>query len=134
MVKLGDSYEEMISFTQEDIIKFAEVSGDDNPLHIDEEYAKTTIFGGTIVHGMLAASVFSKIFGTKYPGKGTIYLSQELSFLAPVLPYVKYVAKVEVLDLDKERHNAILSTILMDTEGHKCISGLAKIKNKEILT
>lgn len=133
MVKLGDSYEEMISFTQEDIIKFAEVSGDCNPIHINEQYAKSSIFGGTIVHGMLAASVFSKIFGTKYPGEGTIYLSQDLKFLAPVFPDLEYIARVEVTEIIKEKHNAVFSTTLVDGENHPCISGFAKIKHKGLI-
>lgn len=133
MIKIGDFYEEKVSFSKEDIMKYAEVSGDKNPIHIDEQYAKSSIFGGTIVHGMLAASVFSKIFGTKFPGEGTIYMSQDLKFMAPVLPNTEYVAKVEVIEIIKEKHNAVFSTTLVDGEKHPCISGIAKIKHKELI-
>ena len=133
MIKLGDFYEEKIFFSKEDINKFAEVTGDCNPIHIDEQYAKNSIFGGTIVHGILAASVFSKIFGTKFPGEGTIYLSQDLKFLAPVFPNVEYVARVEVAEIIKEKHNAVFSTTLVDGEKNPCISGFAKIKHKELI-
>lgn len=133
MIKLGEFYEEIISFTKQDITKFAEVSGDCNPIHINEQYAESSIFGRTIVHGMLAASVFSKIFGTKFPGEGTIYLSQDLKFLAPVFPGVEYVARVEVIEIIKNKHNAVFSTTLVDGEKHQCISGYAIIKHKELI-
>ena len=132
-MKIGDYYEEKVSFSKEDILKFAEVSGDKNPIHIDEQYAKSSIFGGTIVHGMLAASVFTKIFGTTFPGEGTIYLSQDLMFLAPVFPNAEYVARVEVTEIIKEKHNAVFSTTLVDGENHPCISGFAKIKHKKLI-
>lgn len=133
MIKIGDSYEEKVSFTNEIVRKFAEVSGDFNPIHLNEQYAKTTIFGGVIVPGMLAASVFSKIFGTEFPGEGTIYLSQDFKFLAPVYPNVEYTARVEVLEIIKEKHNAVFSTTLKEEDNKLCISGIAKLKHKDLI-
>ena len=133
MIELNDHYEEIVSFTQADIRIFADVSGDRNPIHIDEAYARSTFFGKPIVHGMLAASVFSKIFGTKFPGEGTVYLSQNLKFLAPVYPNEKYVASVEVIEVIREKHNAAFSTTLEDTEKKVCITGFAKIKHKFLI-
>lgn len=83
-IKVGDtaSFEKTIS--KEDVFAFAGVTGDFNPLHIDETHAENTRFGKRIAHGMLTGSLFSTVFGMKLPGEGAIYLSQTLSFLAPV--------------------------------------------------
>ena len=70
--------------TEEDIVKYAEVSGDTNPVHLDADYASRTIFNERIAHGMLTASFISAVFGTKLPGPGSIYVSQSLRFRAPV--------------------------------------------------
>ena len=72
--------------TQNDILTFSKVSGDENPVHLDEEYAQQTIFGGRIAHGMLTASLISAVIAEQLPGHGTIYLSQTLKFIRPVLP------------------------------------------------
>ena len=69
-------YQTSFSFSQNDIIMFAELTGDKNPIHLDEEVAKNTIFGKRILHGFLGASIFSKVFGTIFPGEGTIYIKQ----------------------------------------------------------
>lgn len=86
--------------TQDMIECFAEVSGDFNPLHLDEDYARTTMFQGRIAHGMLSAAFISKVFGTVMPGKGSIYISQTLRFLAPVRIADTVVASVEVTAID----------------------------------
>ena len=78
---IHDSVTESFSFTQDKVILFAELSGDKNPLHLDEEYAKTTIFGKPIIHGFLGGSVFSKMLASNFWGKGTIYLQQNHGFL-----------------------------------------------------
>ena len=72
--------------TQNDILLFAKVSGDENPVHLDEEYAQQTIFGRRIAHGMLTASLISAVIAEQLPGHGTVYLSQTLKFIRPVLP------------------------------------------------
>ena len=72
--------------TQKDIALFSEVSGDRNPVHLDEEYAQQTIFGKRIAHGMLTASLISAVIAEQLPGHGTVYLSQTLKFIRPVLP------------------------------------------------
>ena len=72
--------------TQNDIRLFSKVSGDENPVHLDEEYAKQTIFGRRIAHGMLTASLISAVIAEQLPGHGTVYLSQMLKFVRPVLP------------------------------------------------
>ena len=91
------------SVTLDMIESFAEVSGDHNPLHLDEEYARGTIFKGRIAHGMLSAAFISKVFGTIMPGKGSVYISQTLRFLAPVRIGDTVLTSVEVTAIDTEK-------------------------------
>lgn len=86
--------------TEEMIESFAEVSGDYNPLHLDDNYAEATIFKGRIAHGILSASFISKVFGTVMPGKGSVYISQTLRFLAPVRIGDAVVTVVEVTAIE----------------------------------
>src|ERR1700741_648739 len=85
-VKPGDTASVTKTFTQEEIEKFADLSGDHNPIHLDEEHAKGTRFGRRIAHGMLTSSLISNVIGNDLPGAGSIYLGQTLQFLAPVFP------------------------------------------------
>ena len=93
-----------------DIEAFAEVSGDNNPVHLDEDYAKTTTFGERIAHGMLGGAYISAILGTKLPGPGVIYLSQSLRFRRPVRIGDVVVAKVTITALDENRARVTLDT------------------------
>ncbi len=97
--------------TQQDIEIFAEVSGDDNPLHLDEDYASTTLFKGCIAHGMLSAAYISKIMGTQLPGPGAIYISQSLRFRAPVRAGDTVDTHAEVTALDEQRNRATFACI-----------------------
>lgn len=92
--------------TTGDIQSFAEVSSDKNPLHLDEEYASSTMFKGCIAHGMLSASYFSTILGTRLPGPGAIYLFQSLKFKAPVRPGETAEAYAEITGFDERRKRA----------------------------
>jgi len=91
--------------SDQDIEKFAEISTDHNPVHLDDEYARDTIFEGRIAHGMLTAGLVSAVIGEQLPGHGTIYMSQNLKFLAPVRPGDLVHAEVKVIDMviDKRR-------------------------------
>lgn len=89
--------------TEADIAAFAGLSGDFNPMHIDEEYAKTTIFKGRIAHGMLSAAFISTVFGMRMPGPGCIYVSQALKFKAPVRIGETVTARVEVVGVVPEK-------------------------------
>ena len=91
--------------TDRDIEQFAEISTDHNPVHLDDEYARDTIFEGRIAHGMLTAGLVSAVIGEQLPGHGTIYMSQNLKFLAPVRPGDLVHAEVRVVDMviDKRR-------------------------------
>ena len=85
--------------SEADILMFAGVSGDTNPVHLDQEFAASTMFGGRIAHGMLSAGLISAVFGTRLPGPGSIYLSQTLKFKAPVKIGDTVVARVTVKEL-----------------------------------
>ena len=91
--------------TDRDIEQFAEISTDHNPVHLDDEYARDTVFEGRIAHGMLTAGLVSAVIGEQLPGHGTIYMSQNLKFLAPVRPGDLVHAEVKVVDMviDKRR-------------------------------
>ncbi|MDP6352869.1 MAG: MaoC family dehydratase [Alphaproteobacteria bacterium] len=99
--------------TQSDIVLFCGISGDTNPVHLDEEYAAQTRFRGTIAHGMLPASFISTVLGTKLPGPGCIYVSQDCRFKAPVRAGDTVVARATVTALDGARKRATLHTTCM---------------------
>ncbi len=89
--------------TEADILMFAAVSGDTNPVHIDQDFAASSMFKGRIAHGMLSASLLSTVFGTKLPGPGCIYLSQDLRFKAPVRLGETVVARATVTEIVQEK-------------------------------
>lgn len=99
------------TITEADIVLFAAVSLDTNPVHVNEEAAKASIFGTRIAHGMLSASLISAVIGTQLPGPGTIYMSQSLRFRAPVKPGDTVIAAVEITALSAERKRATLKTV-----------------------
>ncbi len=96
--------------TDRDIELFAEISTDHNPVHLNDEYARDTIFQGRIAHGMLTAGLISAVIGEQLPGHGTIYLSQTLKFLAPVRPGDMVRAEVTVLEIDRAKRRVKLAT------------------------
>jgi 3-hydroxybutyryl-CoA dehydratase len=126
-IKIGQTAEYQKIITEEDIRKFAEVSGDYNPVHMDEEYAKTTIFQGRIAHGMLSASLISTVLASKLPGPGTIYLKQDLVFRKPVRIGDTITAKVEIVSKDAEKKRITLNTTCSNTENQIVIDGKALV-------
>ena len=94
--------------TDRDIELFAEVSTDRNPVHLDDDYAQDTIFGGRIAHGMLTAGLISAVIGEQLPGHGTVYMGQSLKFLAPVRPGDVVYAEVKVIDIDHSKRRVKL--------------------------
>lgn len=129
-LSIGQSYEIKRTFTNKEITAFAELSLDNNPLHTNPEFAKQSIFGQMIVPGFLTASLFSAIIGTKFPGFGSIYLNQNLTFLKPVFPNQEVTAVVSVKELFTEKQRILLDTICYDQLGNKVIVGTALIKIK----
>ena len=94
--------------TQDDIILFSKVSGDKNPVHLDEKYAQQTIFGKRIAHGMLTASLISAVIAEQLPGHGTVYLSQTLKFIRPVLPGQLVITSVIVSHIEYSNRRVTL--------------------------
>lgn len=113
--------------TETDIYLYAGVTGDFNPAHIDEEYARGTFFKTRIAHGMLSAGFISAVMANRLPGPGCIYLGQTLSFLAPVRIGDTITANVEVLELDRERNRARLRTWCVNQKGVTVIEGEAMV-------
>lgn len=130
-IKIGDTFIEKVKFTQNQVNQFAEISGDKNPIHIDAGYAAKTPFGKPIIHGIFAASVFSKVFGTQWPGEGTIYMFQDIFFKAPAFVEVEYIAKFETIEINEEKHRGVIRCTLEDSEGKIIISGQAKLMHTE---
>ena len=110
-LELGISASVSRTVSEADILMFAGVSGDTNPVHLDQEFAASTMFGGRIAHGMLSAGLISAVFGTRLPGPGSIYLSQTLKFKAPVKIGDTVVARVTVKELKTEKRRAVFSTV-----------------------
>ena len=108
---VGQSASFTKTVTEADIVKFAEVSGDNNPVHLDESFAQTTMFKGRIAHGMLSAGFISTVIGTRLPGSGTIYMSQTLRFKAPVRIGDTVTATCTITEIIPEKRRAVLSTI-----------------------
>lgn len=96
--------------TDRDIQLFAEVSTDRNPVHLDDNYARDTIFEGRIAHGMLTAGLISAVIGEQLPGHGTVYLGQSLKFMAPVRPGDTVLAEVTVTAIDHAKRRVTLET------------------------
>jgi 3-hydroxybutyryl-CoA dehydratase len=107
-LSLGQRDSLMRTVMERDVADFAEVSGDENPLHLSHDYAATTRFGQRIAHGMFTASLVSALIGTRLPGPGAVYLSQTLTFLGPVRIGDVVMARVEVVELIPERRRARL--------------------------
>jgi 3-hydroxybutyryl-CoA dehydratase len=97
------------TISDDDIEKFAQVSGDNNPVHLDDAYASQTRFGGRIAHGMLSASLISAVIGTRLPGPGAIYMSQSLRFRAPVKPGDLASAHVKISAIDAAKKRVTLA-------------------------
>jgi 3-hydroxybutyryl-CoA dehydratase len=126
-LKVGDTASLTKAITDADIRAFAELSGDRNPIHLDDEYAATTRFGRRIAHGMLAASLISTVLGTQLPGIGTVYLSQNSRFLAPVYPGDTVTARVTVISVREDKPIVTLETICENQHGEVLIKGEAVV-------
>jgi acyl dehydratase len=132
MIEVNQVYTHEFKFSQEEVNQFAQVTGDKNPVHTNAEYAAKTMFKRPIMHGMLSASLFSKVFGTLFPGEGTIYLKQSLNFLKPMYVDVTYEAIFTVKEVTKEKHRAIVETQIKDkATGVVCTSGEATVMNSD---
>ena len=118
-IAVGMSAETAKTITDADIVLFAGVSTDVNAVHMDEEFGKTTMFGGRIAHGMLSASLLSAVLGNRLPGPGTIYLSQSLRFRAPVRPGDTVRARATVKEVIVDKCRVVVDTVC--TVGDKVV-------------
>lgn len=112
--------------TDRDIELFAEISTDRNPVHLDDVYARDTIFEGRIAHGMLTAGLVSAVIGEQLPGHGTVSLGQSLKFLGPVRPGDVVTAEVEVIEIDNAKRRVTMDTRCI-VNGKKVLVGLATV-------
>jgi len=110
-LSVGQSAQLVRAVTEADIVAFAAVTGDTNPVHLDADYAATTSFGERIAHGMLSAGHISAVLGTVLPGPGAVYLSQTLAFKRPVKIGVEVTAKVTVTAIDEAKGRVTLATV-----------------------
>jgi acyl dehydratase len=126
--KIGDYVELQHSFSSEDVEIFSKISTDFNPIHLDEEVASKGIFGKKIVHGILVSSLFSGLIANKLPGPGSVYLHQELKFLKPVFHDEKIIARIEIIEIRKDKPIFNLNTSVIKKTGEYVIKGYAIIK------
>ena len=125
--KVGDTAEITKTIEQADIHAFADVTGDHNPVHVDETFAQTTRFGRTIAHGMLTASLISAVLANQLPGPGSVYLGQTLKFVAPVFPGDQITARVIVKEIRDDKPIVKLETICLNQRDEIVIRGEATI-------
>lgn len=126
-IEIGQKAEIERKITDKDIMRFAEVSGDRNPVHLDEEYAKKTFFKGRIAHGMLSAAFISAVLANELPGPGSIYLKQQLNFIKPIRIGDNITIAVEVINKDDEKERVILRTFCTNQNKELVVEGEATV-------
>ena len=126
-LQVGDTAARSKTITQADVRAFAELTGDHNPVHLDEEFAATTFFKRPIAHGMLSASLISAVLANDLPGQGSIYLGQTLQFVAPVFPGDEITARVTVTAVRDDKPIAKLETICVNQRDEVVIRGEATV-------
>lgn len=129
MLRPGDKYISEIVFRKEDVETFARITGDYNPVHFDDQYASVHDLKQALVHGMLAASALSGVMGMTFPGKGSILMHRELTFIRPVYVGETYTMHLKVKEVDYASHRGLISTILKNHKNQICIKGYSRIKN-----
>ena len=127
MLTIGDSASLTKTFSDEDVRAFAAISGDNNPVHLDDDYAATTQFKKRIAHGMLTAGLISAILGTQLPGEGTIYLGQTINFRAPVYLDDTITATVTVIKMHERKPIVTLETVCKNQDGVVVLDGEAVV-------
>lgn len=130
-IKIGDKASFSKTISEADIYAFAGISGDFNPVHINEEFAKTSLFKTRIAHGFLGASLISTVLGTQLPGPNTIYLSQELKFKAPIKIGDTITAECEILEKTDPKKILKIKTTVRNQTGTAVIDGVATVMKYE---
>lgn len=129
-IQIGDRASMSKTISDYDVYGFAGITGDFNPVHVNDEFAKTTMFKGRIAHGMLSAGLISAVLGTALPGANTIYLGQELSFRAPVMIGDTITATVELLEKIEGKNRLIFRTTVTKQDGTIVVDGKATMMKK----
>lgn len=129
-VKVGDKASMSKTVTEFDVYTFAGLTGDFNPVHVNNEFAKNTMFKERIAHGMLSAGFISAVIGTTLPGANSIYMGQELSFKAPVKIGDTVTATVEVIEKIEAKNRVILRTTVTNQDGVMVVDGKATMLKK----
>lgn len=126
-IKIGDKFSTERHVTDEVIRKFAEVSGDYNPIHLDEEFAKTTRFGKRIAHGMLSGAFISAVLGYEFKERKIVYLSQTMKFTAPVFIGDTVIATGTIINIREDKGIVTLETICTNQNGDTLVKGEAVV-------
>ncbi len=126
-IKIGDRFSIEREITDELIRKFADVSGDHNPIHLDEEFAKTTRFGRRIAHGMLSGALISAVLGNEFKERKIVYLSQTMKFVAPVFIDDTVTASGTVTKIREDKGIVILETLCTNQNGETLVTGEAAV-------
>ena len=124
--KIGQKASISKTITSEDVVLFSEISEDRNPIHLDEDYAKKSIFGKRVVHGILQAGLISAVLGNRLPGPGSIYREQNLTFKKPAFIGDTLTAEVEIIEIKERIGLLTLKTTVKNQEGTLLIEGTAK--------
>ncbi|WP_118973059.1 MaoC family dehydratase [Taibaiella koreensis] len=132
MLNIGDEFRHKFSYTQQDVNDYARISGDTNPLHIDPQAGKESMFGRNIIHGFLGASVFTKIFGSLWYADGHVYLSQSIKWLKPMFTDQEYEAVIRVKEIFPEKNRVLYECAVYDVaSGDQTIAAEAMLMNKK---
>jgi 3-hydroxybutyryl-CoA dehydratase len=129
---VGEAAESRKTISETDVYLFAGVSGDFNPLHIDAEYAKTTPFGARVAHGPLTFSLCAGLLGTELPGLGTVAVSNQITYEAPVFIGDTIAVRVEVAELDPDRNRATMAVTWRNQDGTQVASGSMVVKPPKV--
>ena len=126
-IEIGETASITKSITEADVVNFAGITGDYNPMHVDIEYAKASMFGGRLAHGMLTASFISTVLGTCLPGKGALYLGQEVRFLKAVMMGDTVTASAEVIAKEDTKQILTIKTVVTNQRNEVVVDGKASV-------
>ena len=132
LFKEGDSFESEKSYTREDVLEFARLTGDDNPIHIDKEYGRASEFGRNIVHGNFVVASFSSGIADNFPGPGTIVMQKEILFIRPVFTDERYKLITKISSINYSENKAVIKYYLKNSAGKTCVRMTSTIKNKKL--
>lgn len=129
-IKIGDTAALSKTISEHDVYAFAGLTGDFNPVHVNAEFAKESMFKERIAHGMISAGLISAVLGTELPGIDTIYMNQEVSFLAPVMYNDTLTVTVECIEKDDAKHRIVFKTTVVNQHGKVVTDGKARVMKR----